>query len=156
MLGFEFSPENRYETQNILNFYEQYLKSKREMEGYEIKVLPTPRLYDYDAVVTVGGERKLNIEVKVRNRIHLSRYPQTKLPIRKHAVALFFENKYQIKSKYLCLFSNGLFSLNLHEDPDAFISMPNRWDRGGEICEYAMYGVHRFKALEGYHQAHER
>lgn len=143
---FEFLPETQAETYKIFNFYEQYLKNK--MEGHLVELAPTPKYYDYDAIVFVNSERKLHLEVKVRIKISVYKFQQTKIPIRKHAVAMFFNENYQIKSKYLCLFSDGLFSLNLHENPDDIISMPNRWDRGGEICEYAMYDIGRFKSLD--------
>lgn len=137
--------ETENETVKILEFYTQYLKDKRP--DYNFELFQTPRFYDYDAIVTLDGVRKLHIEVKVRQKVYLNQYQETKIPIRKHAVALFFMQNHEIRTKYLCLFSDGLFSLNLHEDPDNIMNMPSRWDRGGYICEYAMYNVARFKRL---------
>lgn len=133
------------ETLRILEFYKEYLKQKRP--EYNLDLIQTPRYFDYDGIVTLDGVRKLHIEVKVRNKIYLNQYPETKIPLRKFAVALFFKMKHEIRSKYLCLFQEGLFSLNLDDEPDRIITMPNRWDRGGQMCEYAMYDVTRFKKL---------
>lgn len=143
---FEFSYETQAETFKILNFYERYLRNK--MEGNVVELAPTPRYYDYDAIVFVNSERKLHIEVKVRSKISVYKFAETKIPLRKHAVAMYFNKNHEIRTKYLCLFSEGLFSLNLHDNPDNVISMPNRWDRGGEMCEYAMYDITRFKSLD--------
>ena len=143
--------ETEAETKKVLEFYHRHLTQLLNREygdiPFTLSYTPTPKFYDYDAIWTLNGERKLHIEVKVRKGVYLRQYPQTKVPLRKHAVALFFNDSYGINTKYLCLFKDGLHSLNLHEMPDKVIDSPNRWDRGGQLCEYALYDIERFKRL---------
>ena len=149
------TPEEAYnstleKTDEVLEYYSRHLKKKlKEIygENYSLEYVKTPKYYDYDATFYLNGERKLNVEVKVRDDITLNQYSQTKLPFRKHAVSLAYFTYREIKTVYLVLFSDCVAVLNLHEKPDNVKDMVARWDRGNDSAEYAMYDVTRFTQI---------
>jgi hypothetical protein len=129
-----------YLMENVLN---KFFKNVPYTFTYEV----TSKYFDYDAIYYLNNERKLHAEVKVRMDIELETYPDSKLPLRKHGVALYYFNNHNIKTHYLVAFSNGLYRCNLYEKPDDVRNMPSRWDRGGEINEYALYNQSRFELI---------
>lgn len=149
------TPEEAYnktynKTDEVLECYFKYLQEKaRQKHGdnFSLTYIKTPKFYDYDAEFYFNGKRVLNVEVKVRDDIELNKYPQTKIPLRKHGVALVYFNYREIKSIYLALFSDCLVALNLHEKPDNIRDMLARNDRGNDTDEYAMYDITRFTQI---------
>lgn len=145
------------QTSEVLEYYSKYLtKSLDEkfnfnpnsnFKSYSFFYKVTPTYYDYDAVFYLNQKRILHVEVKVRTDISSDTYKESKIPLRKHAVALYYFQSLKIKTHYLALFQDGLYKCDIHINPQTVIEMPNRWDRGGEINEYAMYKISNFELI---------
>jgi len=149
------NPEQEYEktkelTKDILEFYKQYLTNQlknTEYSSYMLQYKETSKYFDYDAVYYLDTQPIWHVEVKVRTDLELRTYPDSKIPLRKHGVALYHYQAKKIKSHYLALYSDGLYRCILHEFPDSVKIMPNRKDRGDELNEYAMYNHDRFELI---------
>lgn len=137
-------------TEELIEYYYRYLHEKLKLKhgkNFTLQYKKTPKYYDYDAVFYFNEKRVLNVEVKVRDSISLTQYAYTKIPIRKHAVALVYFTYKNIKTIYLALFSDSLATLNLHEKPDDIKDMVARYDRGTDTDEYALYDITRFTQI---------
>lgn len=138
-------------TKEILECYKDFLhksiRHKRGNSNFVLEYVLTPKFYDYDAVFYLDGKKVLNVECKVRDSIAWNAYDTTKIPLRKHAVALFYFQTYNIQTVYLCLFKDYLCFLNLHTAPDSHSSMVARHDRGDDVAEYALYKIDKFKGI---------
>lgn len=138
-------------TKEILDCYKEFIRKRiADQSGtnnFTLEYELTPKYFDYDAIFYLNGKRVLNVEAKVRDNIALNYYQETKLPLRKYAVAYLYFNKFNTKTVYLCLFSDYLCTMYLHEDPDKIVSMIARHDRGSDKDEYAMYNVNRFNII---------
>jgi len=138
------------QTDELIEFYYRHLNDKlkaKHGDNYTLNYKKTGKYHDYDAVFYFNGKQVLNVEVKVRDNVSLTQYPQTKIPLRKHGVALVYFHYREIKTVYLALFSDCVAVLNLHERPDNVKDMVARWDRGSDTAEYAMYDVTRFTQI---------
>jgi hypothetical protein len=150
------SPEEAFKnteekTKEVLEYYQRY-KLRELQKIFKDQPLTfhyetTNKYMDYDAIYYVNGERKLNVEVKVREYVTLGKYPYTKLPLRKHAVAKYYYDTANVKSIYIALFADALAVLLLHEAPDKVECMIARHDRGNEQDEYALYDIKRFNII---------
>lgn len=150
------NPEQEYQrtletTKEILDYYKGYLEKHVVIPKYGVgnkfEYQNTGKLYDYDAIYLLNDERKLNVEVKVRIELDHNSYEYSKIPIRKHGVALYYYQTHNVHTHYLALFRDGLYLCYIHEKPDEILSMVARNDRGQDEAEYAMYNHKRFKLI---------
>ena len=116
------------DTQKVLAIYKQELE--KYYKGQEIKTPKTGQYYDYDYRILANNILIRHLEVKVRrNQFH--DFPTTMIPLRKHAVALYYYNKLKIKTNFCAAYGCGTVAvLDLTKEPDYVEDHISRYDRG--------------------------
>lgn len=135
-------------TQRLIEAYAEYLIAERRTS--DVVVEAGPQYADFDYRIFVDGSFDHYIELKFRYHPQ-QQFPDTKVPVRKHAFAEHVWRRYGHKTYLLVQWSDGKCGLlDLVEEPDREETVLSRHDRvgDGEAMETAsFYDVRRFKML---------
>ena len=115
---------------------------------FEITSKKMPTFADSDYEIFVNGEFNHFLEVKKR-RNTLNHYDQTKIPLRKHAVAEHWFKEKGYKTFFLAIFTDCIGVVPIYKEPDAVKKMIARYDRGNDEDTYALYDVSKIKKICG-------
>lgn len=123
-------------TADALEKYRVYLSTKAKEVSFE----KSPFYADNDYLVYLDGKLDHYLEVKVRT-VTKDKFPDTKVPLRKHATAEHYFNADKIKTYFLCIWSDTLGLFDLTQEPTKIETTMARSDRGQETDVYAFYNV---------------